>query len=266
MLLLSKAIMVLLLSIIFGILSLIDLRLISDHYDDDLSPSDKSVIKFYDIFGGILMNNLYHRLFEEESMNLLVNECDFNNNTNQNILEIGPGTGYLANKILNNIDNLNKNTKYIGIDLSKTMINKAKHNLKEYINQDIVSLHFVNNSILFTDESLFNNTIDRVVLTYVLDLMSASDIHILLNILKYKMKNNSKICLINLTYGNNSISRIITNIWQIIYKLFGKHSTGGCRPLNMMDYFINKHNDLNMSYEKIQISTGLPSQIIILSK
>ncbi len=77
----------LLLVITLTVLSRVDLRVI--HNENTVSPSTSSVVKFYDLFGGILMNDLYHHLFEWSAMRLMLDNCHITKG--MNVVEIGPG-------------------------------------------------------------------------------------------------------------------------------------------------------------------------------
>ena len=243
------------LAIFFGILSQIDLRLLN--IKDLNAPSSSSVVKFYDLFGALLMNDYYHYTFEEIAMRNMIEHCDIQNH--QNILEIGPGSGFLAEQILQKY-----NVNYIGIDLSKTMSIASSKRLQSYINNGSVELYLIDNSLDFLES--WKKPVDRYIFTYILDLLPDQEINQFSNILSKKLKehNNSKVCIVNLTYGFTSFSRILTNIWQLLYTTLGGSILGGCRPIEISNYFYSD-NGFYMEYLGYTVSTGLPSEIAILT-
>jgi hypothetical protein len=76
-----------------GLLSQLDLRWIEKNVES-YKPSQSSVTNFYNKFGGILMNDLYHHLFEYTAMKDMMERCDFQ--PGDNIVEIGPGQRILS--------------------------------------------------------------------------------------------------------------------------------------------------------------------------
>jgi phospholipid N-methyltransferase len=243
-------------------LSTVDLRLIGNQKS---VPSTASVVRFYNLFGGVLMNDFYHHTFEEKAMDVMVQHCGFN--SRQDIVEIGPGSGFLAAKLLSQIEKEEGDERgptYVGVDMSKTMFDKASGRLNSYIKKGSVQIVLVNDTFAFI-ESL-EPVIDRFVFTYVLDLLPHSEIIRFAEALKSKLRPNSgKVCIVNLTYGFNPFSRVVTNIWQLIYTTFGGASVGGCRPLNSLIYF-HVGNGYNVEHVTRVESSGLPSEVVVLSR
>src|SRR4051794_8397190 len=86
---------------LLGLLSQTDLRLLDD-IKTTIQPSQISITNFYNQFGGILMNDFYHYLFEETAMMKMTDACQFS--AGQNIVEIGPGSGFLLEKVLHSLN------------------------------------------------------------------------------------------------------------------------------------------------------------------
>lgn len=242
-------------ALVLGYLSTQDFRLTTDEQID--SPSASAVVAFYNQFGGILMNDLYHHTFELSAMDHMIQHCDLK--AGLSLLEVGPGSGFMADRILQNVSGIT----YTGVDMSETMYNKASARLKPYFEQGVAEHHLVTNTFEFL---LKEPAADRYIFTYVLDLLPPANIDNFVALLKGKMqsKPDSKICIVNLTYGVDPLSRIVTNIWQLLYKHLGGDAVGGCRPLKIQDYF-KSSDGFNTEHLHTLVSTGLPSEVAIIT-
>lgn len=87
----------------------------------------------------------------------------------ENVFEFGCGTGRFAAHLLDGL--LPSSATYLGFDLSSTMVKLAKSKLAPYSTRAQILL--ANGTIKFP---LPDNSVDRVVSTYVLDLLSEDDI------------------------------------------------------------------------------------------
>jgi phospholipid N-methyltransferase len=266
--------LVVVLAVCLGILSQIDLRWLED-LSNVTRPSQSAVTRFYDQFGGILMNDLYHHLFEFEGMKEMIAHCDIQRG--DTIVEIGPGSGFLADHILMELKKMpttEKPSSYYGIDVSRTMHKKASQRVAYHF-KDFENLSEKNKidaqMILVTDslEFLANNIsfpVDRFVLTYVMDLMPVDVLHEFVDLFGSKLRDSSsKICVVNLTYGFTPLSRIVTNVWQILYRLLGGDVVGGCRPLNILDFF-SQEKGFQITHASLVVSTGVPSEVAIIKR
>jgi phospholipid N-methyltransferase len=248
--------LVVLCAVLLGYLSQLDLRLTAA--DLSHAPTSAAVVKFYDMFGAILMNDLYHHTFEARAMFDMVDHCGFHGG--QIVLEVGPGSGFLADQILARVPDL----FYVGVDSSKSLQRKATQRLKPYIDGGTAEVHFANDSFAFLEE--WDSPVDRYIFTYVLDLLPKTDIDRFARLLRSKLQSrrSSKICIVNLTYGYTPLSRMVTNSWQLLYRYLGGAAVGGCRPLQIADYF-RPEEGYRLDYLSRVVSTGLPSEVAVLS-
>jgi ubiquinone/menaquinone biosynthesis C-methylase UbiE len=76
---------------------------------------------------------------------------------------------------------------------------------------------------------------DRVVSTYVLDLLSDEDIRIVLGEAHRVLRPGGMLCVVGITPGEAGLSRLLMNVWQRIHAL-KPILVGGCRPLRVADY------------------------------
>lgn len=267
-------------ALLLGILAVIDLRW-TENVSDHTKVNQAAVTLFYDQFGGILMNDMYHYLFEYAAMKDMITQCDFQ--VGDNIVEIGTGSGFLADKIIHQLNELIKKSTekeseekrsslYFGIDVSSTMYEKASKQVKShFISHQLdsrltkVQMNLVSNSLEFTKQNI-SFPVDKFILTYVMDLMPQEDLQQFVNVFHSKLRSkSSKVCVVNLTYGFTPLSRIITNLWQVLYVTLGSHVVGGCRPLNILEYF-NEQTGFQVIYKNNIVSTSLPSEVAIISK
>ncbi len=175
------------------------------------------------------------------------------------------GGGFLAENVMQSLGvrptaGSEPELSYVGIELSATMHNKSSTRLSPYITNGNVKFNLVGDSVRFAQQIDF--PVDRFVLTYVLDLMPPETINAFMKIFKGKARNkDSKVCIANLTYGVDGLSRIVTNIWQLLYVTLGGEHVGGCKPFDALTFF-NKNN-FNREFVKNVVSTGLPSQVLV---
>jgi ubiquinone/menaquinone biosynthesis C-methylase UbiE len=73
---------------------------------------------------------------------------------------------------------------------------------------------------------------DRFVATYVVNLLSATDIAILLNEAHRLLAREGYLCLVNLTQGTTLPARLVTGLWSRSHTL-RPALVGGCRPLQL---------------------------------
>jgi ubiquinone/menaquinone biosynthesis C-methylase UbiE len=124
--------------------------------------------KYYDKFG---KKQDWQGFYEDIATNALVRNGELDSAVR--VFEFGCGTGRFGQKLLEN--HLPSNARYVGIDISDTMIGLAKDRLARF--GDRAEVHQVDGSpkIDFEAESF-----DRFVSTYVLDLLSIEDIQAVL--------------------------------------------------------------------------------------
>ena len=108
--------------------------------------------------------------------------------------------------------------------------------------------------------SLPDNSVDRVVSTYVLDLLSEMDIEAFLREAYRVLNNEGKLCLVSLTKGTTFLSRTVSTVWDGIFHL-RPSLVGGCRPIHLEEYVDYKYWELE--YQNVVIAFGVPSEVLI---
>jgi len=108
--------------------------------------------------------------------------------------------------------------------------------------------------------SVPDHSVDRVISTYVLDLMSETDIVEFLGEAKRILQADGKICLVSLTKGVTLPSRIVVSIWSMVFHLRAS-LVGGCRPIILQQHIDPK--SWEMEYRKVIVAFGVPSEVLV---
>lgn len=147
----------------------------------------------------------------------------------EHVFELGCGTGRFASCLLSK--HLSPSASYLGIDLSQTMIDIAARRISAYAERA---------KVVQSDGSMFfplpDHSVDRVVSTYVLDLLSETDIRQAIAEASRVHKPDGKLCLVSLTYGVTLMSRIVCALWSQLFRLHAP-LVGGCRPIRLDPLF-----------------------------
>jgi selT/selW/selH-like putative selenoprotein len=213
----------------------------------ELGPDDAK--RFYDWFGACQDAQLYER----PALKYLAAHADFEHASA--IVELGCGTGRFAQSLFRN--HLPDNATYVGIDISTTMAGIAQRRLARWSERATVRQVDGRAGLPYEDD-----TFDRFVATYVLDLLPQSAIHRVLSEARRVLRPNGKLCIVNSTESATPISRIVASVWKRIYA-FSPHLVGGCRPLRVST-LLKKHA-WNIEHARVVCSLGICSEIVIAS-
>jgi ubiquinone/menaquinone biosynthesis C-methylase UbiE len=211
-----------------------------------LKPSE--VQSFYDRFG---KKQDAQSFYEDPALDDLIVHSRFAES--ENVFEFGCGTGRLAARLL--ASHLPASATYLGCDLSEAMVGLAIKRLAIYggrarVLQSDGAMHF----------PLPNDSVDRVISTYVLDLLSGTDIRDFLREAYRVLNVGGRLCLVGLTKGTTFLSRVVSDVWAAIFRLRAS-LVGGCRPIRLEQHINSGHWELE--YRKVVISFGVPSEVLI---
>lgn len=176
--------------------------------------------KFYDALGA---NQDGAGYYEDLTLAQLTRFADFETATS--IVEFGCGTGRFAEEMLR----LN-NATYWGCDVSATMIQLSRKRLAKF--GERVTLVKTSGDVSLP---LPDNSADRFVSNYVLDILSAEEIEAVLREAKRILKPNGLLCLTGLTHGKGLFSKMWTAFWNLRFDLNPKW-VGGCRPVALNEF------------------------------
>jgi len=171
----------------------------------------------------------------------------------ESVFEFGCGTGRLASRLLT--EHLPPSASYFGIDLSQTMVDLAKKRLAPFAERARVVL---------TDGSLRlplgDRSVDRVISTYVLDLLSETDIRQFMEEAHRVLDSGGRLCLISLTFGEAPLSRLISGLWSALFD-WRALWVGGCRPIRLESFIA--HRDWSIRYRNVVTQFGVSSEVLV---
>ena len=204
--------------------------------------------KFYDNFG---RKQDWQGFYENKAIDRLIKNSDLKKA--ESIFEFGCGTGKFAKDLVEN--HVSGHCRYLGIDLSETMIEIASQRLKPFETRATVQLSDGTIALNFSD-----NSFDRFISNYVLDILSDEDITEVFSEAKRVLEKKGLFCVTSLTCGEGLISGSISSIWESVHKL-KPNLVGGCRPLKLKD-FVDK-DQWNIKHHSNVRSFGITSEILV---
>lgn len=203
---------------------------------------------FYDRFG---RKQDAQAFYEDAALDDLIAHAAFEKAAN--VFELGCGTGRFALRLLTT--SLPLFAAYFGIDLSQTMTDIAVQRLSSCGERAKVARS--DGSMRFP---ISDCSVDRVVSTYVLDLLSEADIREAIFEARRVLMPSGKLCLVTLANGVTFTSRIVSTLWSAV---FGLHAplVGGCRPIQLDSFFDRR--DWSIDYRNVVSQFGVPSEVLI---
>lgn len=209
------------------------------------------VKKFYDKFGA---KQDWQSFYENEAIETLIKHSDFKQA--KSVFEFGCGTGKFASNLLENY--LSEDCQYLGIDLSKTMFEIAGERLNPFKTRANVRLSDGSAKLKFP-----NNSFDRFVSNYVLDILPPEEITQIFSEASRVLNKKGLLCLTSLACGKGFLSKTVSNIWESVHNSRPK-LVGGCRPLNLVEFIDEKIWQIK-HHSKTE-SFGITSEILVLIK
>ena len=204
---------------------------------------------YYDKFG---KKQDSQGFYEDPALDDLIAQADFQEI--QSVFEFGCGTGKFAARILEN--HLPSTASYLGCDISPVMVDLANQRLKTYDERAKVILS--NDTLQFP---IADYSVDRIVSSYVLDLLSEADIQRFLSESLRVLKYPGMVCLVSLTRGVTLPSRIVSSLWMKVFRM-RPSLVGGCRPIRLESYI--DFEQWQLKHKRILSPYGVPSEVLIL--
>ncbi|MDA7949416.1 MAG: class I SAM-dependent methyltransferase [Hyphomicrobiaceae bacterium] len=193
--------------------------------------------------------------YEDEAFRVLIACADFGGA--REILEVGCGTGRLAEILLR--DQLPSDARYTGIDIAPAMLARAAKRLSPFAPQ--VTLKPGDVTLGLTAGTA---TLDRVVATYLFDLLSPAHSKNLISEFHRVLKPDGLMCLASMTpQTSDGDTTILTQIWRLVQKRW-PWLVGGCRPVELHALLDDKTWKV-MANETVS-PKGVISQILIARK
>lgn len=218
--------------------------------DKDRTLNPTAARTYYDRFGEKQDSQGF---YEDPAIEELIAHADFQNA--RSVFEFGCGTGKLAARLL--AKHAPSTASYVGCDISPVMIDLAKRRLAAYGERAQATLS--DGAIRFSRP---DRSVDRVVSTYVLDLLPEPDIRRFFAESRRVLVSEGRLCLASLTTGTGFLSRIVSSLWTAVFRL-NAASVGGCRPIRL-ESFVDPREWL-IVHKRIVTPFGVPSEVLILT-
>jgi len=189
--------------------------------------------------------------YEEAALDALVAHGEFENATT--VLEMGSGTGRFAERLLRNY--CLPDARYVGLDVSPRMVEIARDRLGPFSDRTEIVL---TDGRLEVERAAASQ--DRVVATYVLDLLAAADIRAFLTEAHRLLRADGRLCLAGLTRGESRLGRTVSRLWTRLHA-YKPRWVGGCRPLRMRPYVASGH--WTILHHEVVRAWGVPSEVLV---
>ncbi len=204
---------------------------------------------FYDEFGS---KQDRQGFYEDPALDTLVASAGFE--TSNAVVELGCGTGRLAERLLRDV--LPSHATYVGFDVSETMVELAKGRLQPWAGR--AQVHLTQGAPRLPLEQ---GCCDRFLSAYVLDLLGEEDIGEVLDEAQRLLVEDGQLCLVSLTFGETSLSRVTSRIWAAVHAV-RPQLVGGCRPLRLESFLGNRWS---VSHKEVQCAFSICSEVLIAS-
>ena len=204
--------------------------------------------KFYDHFGSKQDTQSF---YEDAAIDDLLAHSAIDRA--EHVFEFGCGTGRFALNLLEK--HLSASASYYGIDISQTMIGLAGQRIAPY--RDRAQVLLSDGTIHFP---IADHSVDRVISTYVLDLLSESDIREAVSEARRVLMSDGKLCLVSLTTGHSLPSRLVSTIWSGLCRLYAP-IVGGCRPVQLTTHLDNRC--WSIEYHNTISQFGITSEVLV---
>ncbi len=168
---------------------------------------------------------------------------------NEKVLEIGVGPGTALERLASS----NPGGTTIGTDLCSGMLRRANQRVSPALQAPPPLCQCDARSLPFADHSF-----DLVFSSYMLDLLSASDIAIAIQEMRRVLKPSGRLLLLHLSLGNRWFDRF----WGLFYWLVPT-LLGGCRPIRLTAYL--PHAGFAVREARRITQRGVPTEVILAS-
>ncbi len=105
-----------------------------------------------------------------------------------------------------------------------------------------------------------DQTFDRILSTYLLDLLPASGLTTVLAECRRLLKPDGRVVLVSLTAGVDNVSRAVVGAWQSVYRIHPL-LLGGCRPVPLVR--LVRESGLAIITDRVVVQGGVPSAIVV---
>lgn len=171
------------------------------------------------------------------------------------VFEFGCGTGRLARELLER--HLPPDAVYRGVDLSRTMVELAASRLAPFAGRAAVEPA--------PDEPAFplaDASVDRVLSTYVLDLLPDPAVRQFLAEARRVLRPEGLLCLAGITHGVTPLSRAVMGVWGWLAARRPAW-VGGCRPVSLQEHL--SRAGWTLRFHTVVVAWGVASEVTVAS-
>lgn len=189
------------------------------------------------------------QFYEDRAVARLVADCA--PQTADAIFEFGCGTGRLAARMLRLLP---PTARYFGVDVSPVMVALATDRLGPW--GDRAQVRLVDGSMPLPADS---NSADRIVCTYVFDLLDDTDVAVVLSEFERILTPGGLLCLVSLRPGITRFERLVSGLWTMVWQR-APQLMGGCRPIRLDQILGQRWTTRSKS---VIHSWGLVSEVVV---
>lgn len=204
---------------------------------------------YYDRFG---RKQDSQGFYEDPALEELIAHARFGDA--RRVFEFGCGTGKFAARLLD--EQLPVSSYYLGVDISPIMVELTQGRLAPYGERTRVELS--DGAVRFP---LADRSVDRVVATYVLDLLPQADIRRFFSEAHRVLSPGGYACLAGLTRGVTLPSRLVTSLWTGAFRLHPA-LVGGCRPVRLSAFVAPEQ--WRLIHRHVVTPFAVPSEVLVL--
>lgn len=211
--------------------------------------SHQQARRFYDRLGAGQDSQAF---YEAAALELLIAHAEFA--VAGSVVEFGAGTGRLAARLL--ADELPPAARYLALDLSAEMVRLATARLAPFGAR--ARARQTDGAVQFP---LPDQSVDRVLSTYVLDLLGPGDIEAFVAESRRVLLPGGLLAVATLTEAYTPGARLIQLVWNGLFRL-QPALVGGCRPVDLSPHLSSAHWSPVFAGRVTRF--GMPSQVIVV--
>jgi ubiquinone/menaquinone biosynthesis C-methylase UbiE len=172
----------------------------------------------------------------------------------ERVFELGCGTGRLAARLL--AAELGESTRYLGVDVSPRMVDLARDRLARWAPR--AEARLLDPPAISLPGS--TGSFDRVLATYVLDLLSSDHARELVAEAHRLLEPDGLLCAVSLTHGETAVSRLVSSVWGAVAAVTPA-LVGGCRPIEVSELL--SRGGWRITHREVISSWGVPSEVVV---
>ena len=211
----------------------------------------EQVRAFYDRFGS---RQDSQACYEDAVLDRLIGQGELEKA--EAVFEFGCGTGRLAGRLLEEV--LSPECRYVGVDLSSTMVALARERLRHFGERATVLQSGGETRFDFPDGGF-----DRFISTFVLDLLPEEETDAVLAEAHRLLQPGGLLLLASLTEGTTFPSRLLVRLWKRIWR-WRPSIVGGCRPIRLTRYV--REPDWRVRHREVLTPWAVPCELLVAER